>query len=125
MGRVNPLVLRTALLTGLVIGAVNIVFAGVEYGFATLPIWFYLVQLLLLPAMLFPTRLFPQAATTRAFAQRAGLYALGWAAPYAVYTFSSDALNIAFDPARTLLRYLLYVAIFGLVFAYLRAPKEK
>lgn len=112
-------------MTGVVIGAVNIVFAGVENGFANLPIWFYLVQLLLIPAMIFPSRLFPQAAVTKNYLQRAGLYALGWAVPYAVYTFSSDALSIAFDPVRTLLKYLLMVVIFGAVFAVLRAPKAE
>lgn len=121
----NSLLLRTALITGLVIGAVNIAFAGLEYGFAELPLWFYLVQLLLLPAMLFPMRLFPQAATTKNFLQRVALYALGWAVPYAVYTFSSDALYLAFDPARTLVKYLLMVTVFGVLFAVLRAPKDE
>ncbi len=121
----NSLILRTALVTGLVIGVVNIIFAGIQYGFAELPLWFYLAQLLLIPAMLFPGRLFPQAATTKNFFQRAALYALGWAVPYAVYTFSADALYLAFDPARTLLKYLLMVLMFGVLFAVVRAPRAE
>ena len=119
----NSLVLRTALVTGLLIGLVNIAFAGWQSGFSTLPLWFYLCQLLLLPAMLIPMQLFPQAALTAAYLPRAGLYALGWAVPYALYKFSSDALTPAFDPLASFVSYLVTVLLFGLIFAVLRAPK--
>lgn len=120
----HPLLLRTALITGLVIALVNILFAGLDYGFAALPVWFYLAQVLLLPLMLIPLRFFPQAAMTSNYVQRAGLYALGWAAPYAVYKFSSDALNPAFTPVASLSSYVIMVVIFALLFAALRRPNR-
>ncbi len=119
---VNSLVLRTALLTGLLIGAVNIGFSGWQYGFDHLPVWFYLSQLLLLPAMLIPMQVFPQAAATKNYMQRAALYCLGWAVPYAVYRFSGDALSLSFDPVSSLTTYLITVIVFGLIFAAIRAP---
>lgn len=121
----NSLFLRAALMTGLIIGVLNIVFAGMQFGFAALPLWFYLAQLLLIPAMLLPIRFFPQAAMTTQFLERAGLYALGWAVPYAVYKFAGDAVSPAFNPQASLVTYLITVIVFGLLFAVIRAPKSK
>lgn len=120
----NPAFLRSAAITGALIGALNVIFAGLDYGFERLPVWFYLVQLLLLPAMLLPLRMFPQAAQTRPYLQRAGLYILGWAVPYAIYKFSSDALSPAFSPANSLVSYLIMVILFGALFAAIRRPQE-
>ena len=123
MAGVNPSFLpRTALITGLVIGALNIVFGGLEYGFARLPIWFYLVQLLLIPAMLVPMFYFPQAAVARDFPRRALYFALGWAVPFAIYKFSLDVLSPSFSPAASLLSYVVVIVIFSLVMAALRKP---
>lgn len=121
----NSLLLRSALMTGLIIGVLNIVFAGLQFGFSSLPIWFYLAQLLLIPAMLLPMRFFPQAAMTSNFMERAGLYALGWAVPYAVYKFAGDAVSPTFSPQSSLVTYLITVLIFGVAFAIIRAPKGK
>ena len=115
---------RAALGTGLIIGVVNLLFSGWEYGFRSLPLWFYLMQLLLLPAMLLPMQLFPQASMTRDFFKRAGLFALGWAVPYAIYKLSADALSLNFSPLSSLLGYLLMLLFFGVLFAVLRAPKD-
>lgn len=122
---VNSQAWRSAVISGLLIGALNIVFAGTQYGFNALPIWFYLAQLLLIPAMLLPMRYFPMASMTSDFLSRAGLYALGWAVPYAIYKFSGDALSPGFNPVNSLLSYLVIVVVFSLVFAVLRAPKAK
>lgn len=122
MGPVNPVVLRTALITGAVIGVLNIVFTGVQYGFEMLPVWFYLAQLLLIPAMVLPMRLFPQAAVTTDYLRRAGLFAMGWAVPYAIYKFSADALNPLFSPVSSLASYVLLVLVFALLFAAIRRP---
>lgn len=119
----NALLLRTALITGLVIGALNLVFSGLQYGFDRLPVWFWLAQLLLIPAMLLPMRFFPQAAVTRGFVRRAALYALGWAVPYAIYKFAADALSPAFSPAASLGSYVLMVTVFALLFAAIRRPQ--
>ncbi|ANE43191.1 hypothetical protein SU48_04765 [Deinococcus puniceus] len=119
----NSLLLRTVVLTGVLIGGVNIIFAGVEYGFAALPLWFYLSQLLLIPAMFIPMRLFAQASITPEFLRRAGLYALGWAVPYAIYKFAGDALNPAFSPVASLIGYLVTILLFAGIFAAIRKPK--
>lgn len=118
----NSAFLRSALLTGLLIAGVNVLFAGLDHGFDRLPVWFYLVQLLILPAMVLPLRIFPQAAMTPEYLRRAGLYALGWAVPYAIYKFSSDALNPAMTPAASLVSYLFTVIVFALLFAAIRKP---
>nr|WP_202409099.1 hypothetical protein [Deinococcus xianganensis] len=110
------------MITGVVIAAVSILFAALAYGLDVLPPWFYLAQLLLLPAMLLPIRYFPQAAVTREFLPRAALYAMGWAVPYAIYQFSHDALSPAFQPAGSLVSYLITVAVFSLLFAAIRRP---
>ena len=120
-GVTNPF-LRTALITGAVIAVVNIVFASLGYGLPNLPWWFYAAQLLLLPAMLLPIRYFPQAAVTRELLPRAALYAMGWAVPYAIYKFAHDALSPAFQPAGSLVSYLITVALFSLLFAAIRRP---
>lgn len=123
MAGVNPSFLpRTALITGLVIGAINIVFGGIEYSFARLPIWFYLVQLLLIPAMLVPMFYFPQAAVARDYLRRAAYFAMGWAVPFAIYKFSLDVLNPNFSPAASLLGYLVVIAAFSLIMAAVRKP---
>ncbi|WP_414656940.1 hypothetical protein ACINK0_13225 [Deinococcus sp. VB343] len=121
----NSVFLRSAVVTGLLIAAVNVLFAGLDYGFNRLPLWFYLVQLLILPAMLLPLRMFPQAAMTPDYLRRAALYALGWAVPYAIYKFSSDALNPAFTPAASLTGYLFTVMLFALLFAAIRKPPTR
>lgn len=113
---------RTALITGVIIGALNIVFGGIEYGFASLPIWFYLVQLLLIPAMLVPMFYFPQAAVHPDFLHRAAYFAMGWAVPFAIYKFSLDVLSPNFSPAASLISYLLVITIFSLVMAAIRKP---
>ncbi|UBV43901.1 hypothetical protein LAJ19_06725 [Deinococcus taeanensis] len=120
----NAQMLRTALITGAVIGALNIVFAALDYGLEALPAWFFLAQLLLLPAMLLPMRYFPQAVLTRAFLARAGLYALGWAVPYAIYKFAHDVLSPAFNPLISLASYLVTVVVFSLLFAAIRRPRD-
>lgn len=109
--------------TGLLIAALNVLFAGVEYGLAQLPLWFWLSQLLLIPAMLAPARLFPQAMASRNYLTRAALYALGWAAPYAVYKFTGDALRPTFSPTASLMGVVVTCALFGLIFAALRRPR--
>nr|WP_103127967.1 hypothetical protein [Deinococcus aerius] len=119
----NPLLLRSLVVTGLLIAALNVVFAGVEYGFGRLPLWFWLTQLLLIPAMLVPARMFPEAAATRAYPRRAGLYALGWLAPYAVYKFTGDALRPDFNANASLLAVVVTCLLFGLIFAALRRPQ--
>ncbi|MBZ9716108.1 hypothetical protein [Deinococcus multiflagellatus] len=119
----NPLLLRTALITGVVIGLLNIVFAALDYGLDNLPLWFYAAQLLLLPAMILPMRYFPQASVTRDFLQRAGLFALGWAVPFAIYKFAHDVLNPVFDPVSSLISYVVTVLLFSLIFAAIRRPK--
>ena len=118
----NPLFLRSAAGTGLLIAGVNVLFAGLDHGFERLPLWFYLVQLLILPAMVLPLRMFPQAALTPDYLRRAALYALGWAVPYAIYKFSSDSLNPAMTPAASLVSYLFTVILFALLFAAIRRP---
>ncbi|GGO23180.1 hypothetical protein GCM10008949_11160 [Deinococcus humi] len=123
MAGVNPSFLpRTALITGLVIGALNIIFGGVEYGFARLPIWFYLAQLLLIPAMLVPMFYFPQAAVARDFMRRAAYFAMGWAVPFAIYKFSLDVLSPTFSPAASLISYIFVIAAFSLIMAAVRKP---
>ncbi|WP_221088559.1 hypothetical protein [Deinococcus aquaedulcis] len=119
----NPLLLRTALITGVVIGLLNIVFAALDYGLENLPLWFYAAQLLLLPAMILPMRYFPQASGTRDFLQRAGLFALGWAVPFAIYKFAHDVLSPVFDPVASLISYVVTVLLFSLIFAAIRRPK--
>ena len=123
MPGVNPLLLRSMVVTGLLIAALNVVFAGVEYGFGSLPAWFWLAQLLLIPAMLVPARMFPEAAATRPFARRAGLYALGWLAPYAVYRFTQDALGPSFNANASLFAVIFTCVLFGLIFAAIRRPQ--
>lgn len=123
MGGVNPSFLpRTALITGLIIGALNIVFGGFEYGFDRLPIWFYLVQLLLIPAMLVPMFYFPQAAVARDYLRRAAYFAMGWAVPFAIYKFSLDVLNPNFSPAASLSSYVVVIVAFSLIMAAIRKP---
>lgn len=122
MPGMNPLLLRSMLVTGLMIAALNVLFAGVEYGFGNLPLWFWLAQLLLLPAMLLPARLFPVAASTRPFLRRASIYALGWLAPYGVFKVTGDALRPDFSLDASLIGLILLCWIFGLVFATLRKP---
>lgn len=117
--------LTSALISGALIGLLNIVFSGLQFGFASLPWWFYVAQLLLIPAMLFPMRFFPQAALTSNFVQRTALFALGWAVPYAIYRFSGDALSENFDPLRSLGSYLWLMVILSIAFAVLRAPRKK
>ncbi|WP_041221252.1 MULTISPECIES: hypothetical protein [Deinococcus] len=119
----NPLLLRSMLVTGLLIAVLNVIFAAVDYGFANLPPWFWLAQLLLLPAMLAPARLFPQAMHTRAYLSRAWLYGLGWAAPYTVYKLTSDALNPNFSVGASLMAVVITCLLFGLIFAALRKPQ--
>ena len=121
----NPVFVRSAVVTGLLIALVNVLFAGLDHGFERLPVWFYLVQLLILPAMALPLRMFPQAALTPDYLRRAALYALGWAVPYAIYKFSSDALNPALSPAASLVSYLFTVILFALLFAAIRRPPEQ
>ncbi|WP_346763192.1 hypothetical protein [Deinococcus sp. Arct2-2] len=123
MTGVNPLLLRTVILTGVLIGGINIAFAGVKYGFEALPIWFYLSQLLIIPAMFIPMRMFAQASVTPEFLRRASLYALGWAVPYAIYKFAGDALSPAFSPAFSLIGYVITVLLFAGIFAAIRKPK--
>lgn len=124
-GPVNAILLRSVLVTGLLIAALNVLFAGFEYSFGELPLWFWLAQLLLVPAMLAPLRTFPQALLTRPYLSRAGLYALGWLAPYAVYRLSSDALRPDFLAGASLLSVVLVCLIFGLIFAAIRKPTRK
>lgn len=123
MPGVNPMLLRSMLVTGLLIAALNVIFAGVEYGFGTLPAWFWLAQLLLIPAMLVPARMFPEAAAAPTFLRRAGLYALGWSVPYAVYKFTGDALRPGFSATASLVGVVLICALFGLIFAALRRSR--
>lgn len=125
MPDVNPLLLRSLVVAGLLIAALNIVFAGVEYGFGRLPLWFWLTQLLLVPAMLVPARMFPEAAATRFYPRRAGLYALGWSVPYSVYRFTGDALRPDFNATASLFTVVLTCLLFGLLFAALRRPQER
>ncbi len=123
MGGVNASFLpRTALITGVIIGALNIVFGGLEYGFASLPIWFYLVQLLLIPAMLVPMFYFPQAAVAQDYLRRAAYFAMGWAVPFAIYKFSLDVLSPTFSPAASLSSYVVVIAAFSLIMAAIRKP---
>lgn len=119
----NPLLLRSMLVTGLLIAVLNVTFAVIEYGFAILPPWFWLAQLLLLPAMLGPVWLFPQAMQTRSYLNRAGLYALGWAAPYAVYKLTGDALHPGFSAGASLIAVVITCILFGLIFAAIRKPQ--
>lgn len=113
---------RSAILSGVVIGAGNIVFAGLEYGFAGLPLWFYAMQLLLIPAMLLPLHFFPLAGQVKGFWQRWGLFAQGWAVPYALYRLSSDALSFTFNPMASLVSYLVMLVALSALFAFLRKP---
>ncbi len=124
MPGVNAFLPRTALVTGLIIAALNIVFGGLEYGFARLPAWFYLAQLLLIPAMLVPMRYFPLAAVTTDFLRRAAYFALGWAVPFAIYKFSLDVLNPLFSPAASLISYLTVIIAFALIMAAVRRPNR-
>jgi hypothetical protein len=124
MPGVNAFLPRTALVTGLIIAALNIVFGGLEYGFARLPVWFYLAQLLLIPAMLVPMRYFPLAAVTTDFLRRAAYFALGWAVPFAIYKFSLDVLNPLFSPAASLISYLTVIIAFALIMAAVRRPNR-
>lgn len=123
MPGVNPLLLRSLVVTGLLIAALNVIFAGVEYGFGRLPLWFWLAQLLLIPAMLVPARLFPEAGATRAYLRRAGLFALGWSAPYAIYKFTGDALRPDFNANASLFAVVFTCLLFGLIFAAIRRPR--
>jgi hypothetical protein len=118
----SPLLPRFMFVTGLLIAALNVLFAGVEYGFGNLPVWFWLAQLLLIPAMLLPARLFPQAMATRPYLRRAGLFALGWTAPYGVFKVTGDALRPNFSLDASLISLVLICAVFGLVFAAIRKP---
>ncbi|WP_188901478.1 hypothetical protein [Deinococcus aerophilus] len=120
----NAFLPRTALVTGLIIAALNVVFGGLEYGFARLPVWFYLAQLLLIPAMLVPMRYFPMAAVTPDFLRRAVYFALGWAVPFAIYKFSLDVLNPLFSPAASLISYLTVIIAFALIMAAVRRPNR-
>ena len=122
MPGMNPLLLRSMIVTGLMIAALNVLFAGVEYGFGNLPLWFWLAQLLLLPAMLLPARLFPVAASTRPFLRRASIYALGWLAPYGVFKLTGDALRPDFSLDASLIGLVLLCLVFGLIFAAIRKP---
>lgn len=122
MPEMNSLLLRSMIVTGLMIAALNVLFAGVEYGFGNLPLWFWLAQLLLLPAMLLPARLFPQAMATRPYLRRAGLFALGWTAPYGVFKLTGDALRPDFSLDASLIGLVLLCLIFGLIFAAIRKP---
>lgn len=123
MPDVNPLLLRSMLVTGLLIAALNVIFAGLENGFGNLPAWFWLAQLLLIPAMLVPARVFPEAATTRDYLRRGLRYALGWSVPYAVYKFTGDALRPGFSATASLVAIVLTCLLFGLIFAAVRRPQ--
>lgn len=118
----NPLVIRTAVLAGTFIAALNIILTGMQYGFMALPIWLYLVQLLLIPAMLVPMRYFPQASLEPNFAKRALLYAQGWSVPYTIYKFSGDAVSPLFQPVVSVSNYFFTVIVFGLLMAAIRKP---
>lgn len=111
------------LLTGLLIAALNVIFSALEFGLGRLPLWFWLAQLLLLPAMLAPARLFPEASAAPGYPRRAGLYALGWAAPFAVYKLSGDALRPDFYPLASLIGVVVICVVFGLIFAAIRRPQ--
>lgn len=114
---------RALLVTGLLLAVVNVLFAGTQYGFARLPAWFWLSQLLLIPAMLGPLRLFPQAMSARTYLPRAGLFALGFAAPYAVTQFTERALSPAFSAGQTLFNVVFFCGLMGLFFAAVWKPR--
>lgn len=111
------------MLAGTVIAVVNVLFVGTRYGFGALPGWFYLVNLLLIPAMFFTLPMFRRAMTTRPYAQRAGLYAVGWAPPYLIYSVSGEALRPGVNLSAVVVSSLLFVVIFALVFAAIRKPQ--
>ncbi|EYB68731.1 hypothetical protein DEIPH_ctg017orf0069 [Deinococcus phoenicis] len=119
----NAPLLRSLLLTGLLIAAVNVIFAGVEYGFGNLPAWFWLAQLLLLPAMLGPLRLFPHVLAVRPYLARAGRFALGFAAPYAVMQFTERALRPDFSAGLTLFNVVFFCLLMGLFCAAIYKPR--
>lgn len=120
----NDPVLRAAVLAGAAIGVVNILFAGFRYSFGTLPVWFYLSQLLLIPAMFYTLPMFRRAMVTPDFLTRAGRYALGWAPPYLVYSLSGELLLPDVNPVTALLNALLLLAVFAVVFAAIRRPQR-
>ena len=105
--------------------ALNIFFsAGQHGGLSNLPLWFYLAQLLLIPAFIFNVQLFPQASRTPGFAQRVGLYALGWLLPFGVYKLSADLLSPVFSLGVSLTSLLVICLVFGVIMAYLRRPQR-
>lgn len=117
--------LRIALIAALIMAALNIFFAAGQFGgISALPLWFYLVQLLLFPAFIFNVQLFPQASQTPDFARRVGLYALGWALPFGVYKISQDMLSPAFSLGVSLLTLLVTCLLFGVVMSFLRRPQQ-
>lgn len=116
---------RSAVVAGLVVAAVNILFTGLEYGFGNLPLWFYAMQLLLLPAMLLPLHFFPLAGQTQNFLHRMALFAQGWAVPYAIYRLSADAMSLTFSPLGSFISYLVMLLMLSALFAVLRTPKKK
>lgn len=118
----SPLI-RAAVLTGVGIAVINILFAGTRYGFATLPVWFYAVQLLLLPAMVYTLRIFGQALRTRPYVQRAALYALGWAPPYLIYSLSGELLRPGVNVGAAVVSAIVFLLIFAAVFAAIRKPQ--
>lgn len=117
--------LRIALIAAVIMAALNIFFAAGQFGgVSALPLWFYLVQLLLFPAFIFNVQLFPQASQTPAFARRVGLYALGWALPFGVYKLSQDMLSPAFSLGVSLITLLVTCLLFGVVMSFLRRPQQ-
>ncbi|AWN23214.1 hypothetical protein DKM44_08225 [Deinococcus irradiatisoli] len=119
----NPL-LRIALIASLVMAALNVFFAAGQIGgLSALPLWFYLAQLLLIPAFIFNVQLFPQASRTPDFVRRSGLYALGWALPFGVYKLSQDMLSPVFSVGVSLFTLLVTCLLFGVVMAFLRRPQ--
>ncbi|WP_161882137.1 hypothetical protein [Deinococcus alpinitundrae] len=117
--------LRIALIAAVIMAALNVFFAASQYGgLNTLPLWFFLSQLLLIPAFIFNVQLFPQASRTADFARRTGLYALGWALPFGVYKLSQDLLSPAFSLGVSLVSLLVTCLLFGVVMSFLRRPQS-
>ncbi len=112
------------MIAGAVIGVVNVLFAGFRHGFGTLPVWFYAVQILLIPAMMYTLPMFRRAMVTPDFPRRAALYALGWAPPYLIYSLSSELLNPDVNPVAALSNALVFLLLFAVIFAAIRRPQR-
>lgn len=120
----SPL-LRIALIASVIMAALNIFFAAGPFGgISALPLWFFLAQLLLIPAFVFNVQLFPQANRTPEFARRVGLYALGWALPFGVYKLTQDLLSPTFSAGVSLMSLLVTCLLFGVVMAFIRRPHK-